>query len=186
MVNGSSIKSWSGVSGLTWKNTPPKDWPEMLKKYTSNREDWAKDQSAGPIPQGSYNVGPLETRSGNQEEISALEAFWYKLTGQVESNTDDNKQFCKNTIISRISWGNYRAPIKPNSGTQTYNRGDFYVHGGSLRGSHGCIDLTDDMADFAKFFGVWTSTTKKKTIPLTVKYNNPILNQIIQKLVNLF
>jgi hypothetical protein len=66
-----------------------------------------------------------------------------------------------------------------------YNRDSFYIHGGSLRGSKGCIDLTDEMADFAKFMGIWTSSTKKRTIPLSVKYKNPVLNTIIQKLVNL-
>jgi len=185
IANGKTIKSWDAVSGLTWKNTPPKDWAEMTKKYTTNREAWAKDKNAGPLPEGTYSVGPLESRSGGQEEIGALEAFWYKLTGQVSDN-DSDRQFCKNTILSRISWGNYRAPITPTGGQKMYGRGSFYLHGGSLRGSHGCIDLTDDIEDFAKFFGVWTSTTKKKKIPLTVKYKNPLLNQIIQKLVNLF
>lgn len=185
IANGKTIKSWDAVSGLTWKNTPPKDWAEMTKKYTTNRESWAKDKNAGPLPEGTYSVGPLESRSGGQEEIGALEAFWYKLTGQVSDN-DSDRQFCKNTILSRISWGNYRAPITPTGGQKMYGRGSFYLHGGSLRGSHGCIDLTDDIEDFAKFFGVWTSTTKKKKIPLTVKYKNPLLNQVIQKLVNLF
>jgi hypothetical protein len=185
LANGKTIKSWSAVSGLTWKNTPPKQWGEMLKKYTTNREEWSKDKNAGPLPEGTYSVGPLETRGGNQEEIGGLEAFWYKITGQVEDN-DSDRAFCKNTILSRISWGNYRAKIVPTGNQKMYGRGDFYVHGGSLRGSHGCIDLTDDMEDFAKFFGVWSSSNNKKTIPLTVKYKNPLLNQIIQKLVNLF
>jgi hypothetical protein len=185
IANGKTIKSWDAVSGLTWKNTPPKDWGEMTKKYTTNREAWAKDANAGPLPEGTYSVGPLETRSGGQEEISALEAFWYKLTGQVSDN-DSDRQFCKNTILSRISWGNYRAPLTPTGGQKMYGRGSFYLHGGSLKGSHGCIDLTDNIEDFAKFFGVWTTTTKKKKIPLTVKYKNPLLNQVIQKLVNLF
>lgn len=185
IVNGKPIKTWDAVSGLTWKNTPPKDWGEMLKKYTTNREVWAKDKNAGPLPEGQYSVGPLETRSGDMEEIGSLEAFWYKLTGQV-SDKDSDRQFCKNTILSRISWGNYRAPITPSGSQKMYNRGDFYVHGGSLKGSHGCIDLTDDMEDFAKFMGIWSSATGKKKIPMTVKYKNPMLNRIINSLVNLF
>lgn len=140
----------------------------------------------GPLPEGKYLVGPLETRNGQPEEIGAWEAFWYKLTGQVEDETSQNKQFCKNTILSRISWGNYRLRITPTGGQKMYGRGDFYVHGGSLAGSHGCIDLTDEMDDFGKFFGVWSSANKKKTIPMVVKYKNPVINQVIQKLVNLF
>lgn len=185
LSNGKVIKSWSAVSGLTWKNTPINDWGKLLNRYTQNRQEWSKQKDAGPLPEGQYLVGPLETRSGQQEEIGELEAFWYKLTGQVEDVTDQNKQFCKNTILSRISWGNYRLKITPTGGQKMYNRGSFYIHGGSLEGSHGCIDLTDEMEDFAKFFGVWSSANNKKTLPMTVKYKNPSINRIIQKLVNL-
>jgi hypothetical protein len=182
--NGKIIKSWSAVSGLTWKNTPVSDWGQMLKRYTTSPQEWSQDKNAGPLPEGAYVVGPLETRTGDQEEIGALEAFWNKLTGKVSDN-DADRSFSKDTVLSRISWGNYRAVIRPTGGQKMYNRGGFYIHGGSLRGSHGCIDLTDDMADFAKFFGIWTAATKKRTISLNVKYNTPLINQVIQKLVNL-
>jgi hypothetical protein len=184
LTDGKVIKKWNAVSGLTWKNTPPSDWGQMLKRYTTSPQEWSKDKNAGPLPEGGYVVGPLETRDGNQEEIGALEAFWDKLTGKVSDN-DADRAFGKNTLLSRISWGNYRAFIKPTGNQQMYGRGSFYIHGGSLRGSHGCIDLTDEMADFAKFFGIWSSATKKKTIPLNVKYKTPLLNKVIQKLVNL-
>lgn len=185
VASGSVVKTWDGVSGLTFKNTPPKDWGEMLKRYTSNPEEWAKDPNAGPIPPGNYTVGPLETRGGNLPEIGAIEALWLKITGQV-SDLDKDRQFCKNTPLSRISWGNYRLPITPDKGNQMYGRGSFYVHGGSLRGSHGCIDLTDDMEDFAKFFGVWSASTKKKKISLVVNYKSPNENTFFAKLGKLF
>lgn len=186
LVDGKAIKSWDATSGLTWKNTPPSDWGKLLNRYTQNKQEWSKQKNAGPLPEGKYSVGPLETRSGQPEEIGPLEAFWYKLTGQVEDETSANKQFCSKTILSRISWGNYRLRITPTGGQKMYNRSDFYIHGGSLAGSHGCIDLTDEMEDFAKFFGVWASANKKKTIPMVVKYKNSAINQVIQKLVNLF
>lgn len=185
LVGGKELKSWDAVSGLTWKNTPPSDWGSLLNRYVQSRQQWSKEKDAGPLPEGQYSVGPLETRNGQPEEIGAIEAFWYKLTGQVEGETTANKQFCRNTILSRISWGNYRLRINPTGGQKMYGRGDFYVHGGSLGGSHGCIDLTDEMEDFAKFFTVWSTSNGKKTIPMTVKYKNPMLNTIIQKLVNL-
>ena len=185
LVDGKALKSWDATSGLTWKNTPMKDWGKLLSRYTQNRNEWSKQKDAGPLPEGQYKVGPLETRGGQPEEIGALEAFWYKLTGQAEAETPENKKFCKNTILSRISWGNYRLRITPIGNQKMYDRGDFYVHGGSLAGSHGCIDLTNNMDDFAKFFGVWSSANKKKTIPMVVKYKNPAINQVIQKLTNL-
>jgi LysM repeat protein len=185
MIDGKSIKSWNAVSGLTWKNTPVSEWDQMIKRYTTNREEWAKDKNAGPLPEGEYSVGPLEGRTGNTEEISALEAFWSKITGQV-SDIESDRNFDKDTLLSKISWGNFRIPITPIGNQNMYSRSSFYIHGGSIRGSHGCIDLTNQMDDFAKSFGIWVTTTKKTKIPLTVKYKNPILNQVINKLVNLF
>lgn len=185
VASGAVVKTWKGVSGLTWKNTPASNWGEMLKRYTSSPEEWSKDPNAGPIPPGNYSVGPLESRGGNLPEIGALEALWLKITGQV-SDSDKDRAFCKNTPLSRISWGNYRLPITPDKGNQMFGRGSFYVHGGALRGSHGCIDLTDDMEDFAKFFGVWSASTKKKKIPLVVNYKTPNENTFFAKLGKLF
>jgi hypothetical protein len=183
--SGSVVKTWTAISGLTFKNTPVNQWNEMLNRYTKNPEEWAKDPNAGPIPPGNYLVGPLETRGGNLPEISAIEALWLKVTGQV-SDSDKDRQFCKNTPLSRISWGNYRLPITPDKGNQMYGRGSFYVHGGSLKGSHGCIDLTDDMEDFAKFFGIWSASTKKTKIPLVVNYKLANENTFFAKLGKLF
>ena len=76
------------------------------------------------------------------------------------------------TAGTRISWGYYRATITPKSGTNTYNRGSFYVHGGALPASHGCIDLTSSMDDFAKFYSSWATKYKKNRIPLMVKYSS--------------
>jgi len=101
-ADGKVIKSWNAVSGLTWKNALPKEWGAMLNKYTQNRQEWSKQENAGPLPEGKYSVGPLETRLGQPEEISGLEAFWYKLTGQVGDN-DSDRQFCKNTILNTWS-----------------------------------------------------------------------------------
>jgi len=181
VASGSVVKTWGAVSGLTFKNAPPKDWGKMIKRYTSNPEEWSKDKNAGPIPPGKYLVGPLETRSGNLPEISALEAIWLKITGQV-TDSESDRAFCKKTAISRISWGNYRLPITPYSGNKMYNRSDFYVHGGSLEGSHGCIDLTNNMEDFAKFFGIWSAATKNKKIPLVVNYKSPNENTFFAQL----
>ena len=182
VVNGAVIKTWNAVSGLTWKNTPPSDWPKLLKRYTTSPEDWSKDKDAGPTPPGQYIVGPIEARGGNTQEVSALAALWGLITGEFSSISDKQKQFQANTDYSRISWGNYRAPIKPLKNTDTHGRKDFYIHGGSLAGSHGCIDLTDEMGDFAKFFGVWSSSTGKKTIPLVVNYKTPSENSFFSKL----
>lgn len=42
------------------------------------------------------------------------------------------------------SWGKVRTWIYANEDTKTYGRSGFSIHGGSMPGSAGCIDLTDD------------------------------------------
>lgn len=39
-----------------------------------------------------------------------------------------------------------------NEGTETYGRSDFYLHGGGLWGSRGCIDCGSGITDFKKAF----------------------------------
>jgi hypothetical protein len=127
-------------------------------------------------------VGPLEKR-GNTSDVNILKAIWDKFfTGKYDDVSPKDTLFQANTEYSKISWGDYRLRINSNVGTVTHGRGDFYVHGGSFEGSHGCIDLTDSMEDFAKFFGTWSTSTNKKTIPLVVDYSNKVLNKLSKSL----
>ena len=77
-------------------------------------------RNAGPIPEGVYWIRPDELWTN----------AWYKRA-------------------STAAWGNYRITIHPFISTTTFGRGGFFVHGGSVRGSIGCIDLTSDMNSFA-------------------------------------
>ena len=49
------------------------------------------------------------------------------------------------------SWGKSRIALEASTSTNTYGRGGFYVHGGWTAGSNGCIDLTENMADFTQW-----------------------------------
>lgn len=182
VIDGVKVKSWSATSGLTWKNTPASDWGKLLNRYTQNRQEWSKQKNAGPLPEGKYSAGPLETRTG--EPVGGLQALWLKVTGQASDT--QSRDFGADTNLSKISWGNYRLRITPTGNQDMYGRNAFYIHGGAIAGSHGCIDLTDEMEEFAKFFSIWSSSTNKRTIPLTVKYKNPAINTVISKLTNLF
>jgi hypothetical protein len=81
--------------------------------YTSGR-DGITDPSVpwkGPIPPGEYTLNPSEISKGS----------WLRdLTGD---------------------WGDYRAPLHPNDGTNTLGRDNFFLHGGDKPGSAGCIDV---------------------------------------------
>ena len=173
ITNGSIVKSWDGVSGRTWKNTPLDldSIGKLAKGYFSSEEEFSKEKDFGPIPPGLYTVGPLESRQGNTETVSSLEAAWEKLTGGLDNVTDAQKQFQNDSLFSRIGWGNHRAKITSKEGTETYGRSGFFIHGGSIEGSMGCIDLSDEMDDFAKYYGTWLATTKKNGIILKVNYD---------------
>lgn len=51
-----------------------------------------------------------------------------------------------------MSWGDQRIWVVPVSGTETFGRSGFSIHGGLVLGSAGCIDLGIGMSDFAKVF----------------------------------
>ncbi len=73
-------------------------------------------------------------------------------------------------IFGRSGWGKYRITIHPHPSTETFGRGGFFIHGGDVWGSAGCIDLTYGMESF-------TSKMKELDsedcyVPLTVVYAN--------------
>jgi len=68
---------------------------------------------AGPIPPGLYYLLPSEISQGG---------FLRNLLGD---------------------WGKYRVPLHPFRNTETYNRSNFFLHGGKKPGSAGCIDIGD-------------------------------------------
>ncbi|MEI6708930.1 MAG: tlde1 domain-containing protein [Methylococcales bacterium] len=69
------------------------------------------------------------------------------------------------------SWGCARITIHPQTATNTYSRGGFFIHGGKVFGSIGCIDLAYGMDSFRnKIKSLAPSTSGDCTIPLTVKY----------------
>jgi hypothetical protein len=78
-----------------------------------------RQRNSGPIPAGTYWIKPDEM----------WENAWYR-------------------IGSREAWGNYRITIHPFPTTETFGRGGFFIHGGTILGSAGCIDLTTNMDRF--------------------------------------
>ena len=63
------------------------------------------------------------------------------------------------------TWGHHRVWLTPNPNNQMYKRKNFSIHGGWRSGSAGCIDLTNKMDDFAKWY-----EDNAKDVPLIVKY----------------
>lgn len=74
----------------------------------------------GPIPEGRYWINP--------------EDLWENAFYKVRT--------------PRAAWGDYRITLRIFPGTKTWGRGGFFIHGGYVRGSAGCIDLTSVMNTF--------------------------------------
>jgi hypothetical protein len=103
----------------------------------------------GPIPEGEFWIQPKQLKV-------FFGSFFYEDPG----------------------WGVARITIHPRPATETYSRGGFFIHGGKVWGSAGCIDLTYGMQSFAdklqRIIGYPNTEvpaeTDPCTIPLTVKY----------------
>jgi Protein of unknown function (DUF2778) len=95
----------------------------------------------GPIPEGKY---------------------WIRLD-EIQSNTLGIRR-------NRGAWGNYWVTIHVFPGTKTFNRGGFFIHGGTTPGSIGCIDLTTEMDVFVKDLRQAADGKTNCYVPLTVKY----------------
>lgn len=95
----------------------------------------------GPIPEGTYWTNPAELWTRSRLK------FW----------------------MAR-AWGNFRITLHPFSTTETFKRGGFFIHGGAVPGSAGCIDLTADMDQFVNDLRSELGGTPSCQIHLSVRY----------------
>ena len=174
--NDKVTKTWTAVSGRTYYHwyMKPYIWN---KRYTMPHAEWAKAKSEGPTPPGLYTLGVTQHRPSDAKWKTDAK---YVLDQQAKTTVsdlpgsnvkDEEHEFMQNTKTSKISWGDYRWALKPKSGTNTFGRGSFYLHGGSTPGSIGCIDLITNSGDFAKYYAKWMEKTGKKTIDVKVDYS---------------
>jgi hypothetical protein len=68
------------------------------------------------------------------------------------------------------SWGNWRVTIHVFPETDVGDRGGFFIHGGKVPGSVGCIDLTTEMDLFVKDVQAESRGCGDSYLPLTVSY----------------
>ncbi|WP_186210007.1 tlde1 domain-containing protein [Burkholderia gladioli] len=94
----------------------------------------------GPIPPGTYWIQPSQMWTNH----------WYN-------------------IAPRAAWGDHRITIHVMPGTATFDRGGFFIHGGTHAGSAGCINLHAGMEQFVKDLQTATGGADCY-IPLTVQY----------------
>jgi hypothetical protein len=131
------------------------DMPDLAWEGTSGREGYQNPESQnikdkGPIPEGQYKVDPARTQS-----ISDISS-WDRIKGAFGRGPWPGLE---------NSWGDHRTWLTPSEGTSTFERSGFTIHGGSVPGSAGCIDLTSRNNSFHS----WLKSHGKPLI-LNVKY----------------
>jgi len=91
------------------------DQGEFLGEYSAesglNGSRDFRQKNIGPIPPGNYTIYPNEISKGG---------FFRQFTG---------------------NWGDYRAPLHPDLGTETFGRNGFFLHGGYGPSTKGCIKI---------------------------------------------
>jgi len=142
-----------------------------------NRKVKGSQGRAGPIPEGWYHVGSkdgMETvppglvgdkSAEGRAELQALSAALVKKMSKKfdHSRHKSGKALLRFEKIWRNSaWGQNRMRISergkgPDGKTvinmsTVYGRGGFFIHGGINKFSSGCIDLSEDMAQFHEFW----------------------------------
>lgn len=81
----------------------------------------AQQQPGGPIPEGVYWLNPDELKDLGVRRL-------------LDKNSWPEK-----------AWGSHAITIHPFETTPTFGRGGFFIHGGEIAGSIGCIDVTNNM-----------------------------------------
>jgi hypothetical protein len=173
--NGVIKKSWKACSGRSYYQwyVKPDTW---MRRYTIPHAEWSKSKQEGPIPPGKYELGKVEERDLNarwRNDENFVKLTMAKQAVKILPGTDifiNTDDFYQSTDPSRIAWGNFRFSLNPKKGTNTFGRGGFFLHGGSIPGSIGCVDLATDIRDFGKFYKEWLEKTGNKTIELVVDY----------------
>ena len=169
VVDGKVVKSWKAVSGRTKFNTfGDKNAEQMVKKYGGNNSEFMKIKEQGPIPVGSYTISQIQKRTNGDATQFMQGKNQKKLYDLMMAG--NKHDWNSGEVADLIAWGDYRLPITKIGETETFGRGSFYIHGGGIPGSIGCIDLMDGMNDFANYFTEWKSNPGNKKLKLVVKY----------------
>ena len=114
-----------------------KAWPAISGALTHLSPKNQPVRDKGPIPEGAYVAGRADLQHIKDRPTSRV------IAGVVGLGTWPGGQG---------SWGKHRLWLKPDAGNGALGRDNFSIHGGSVPGSAGCIDLVGGSDDFTKFF----------------------------------
>jgi hypothetical protein len=151
--NGSQL-DWHQAEGGT------QSWPAVSGVVDANGNTQPNLQAVanqGPIPEGWYTADPAQIQRWSDLSIPNRVASTFSKVWEVASG---NKAGAWPGGL--IAWGEIRLPLSP---AQVGNRSNFFIHGGLVPGSAGCIDLTKHNNAFFKTFAGHGAS-----LPLSVRY----------------
>lgn len=171
VADGQVVRRWTATTGKLdlIDHFSPFNTPNFMRKALQGVKDF------GGIPEGMYRVGDLQTAEKYVKPgmLDKLKYIGHEIEG-VFGGKKQHHEFRAKTIGSKIAWGEHRIRIYGRGLPKVYpeaarQRGGFFIHGGELEGSSGCLDLGEDMPDFAKW---WTMNTigRRKKLFLKVQY----------------
>lgn len=141
MFDGRTLRAFGAKEAMLFPAVSGKRTEKGLFDYSTQRQRIAYQ---GPIPAGEYWIQPSQLWENN----------WFKSALR----------------SPRGAWGNFRLTIHPFPSTQTHGRGGFFIHGGAVPGSAGCIDLVTHIDKFVERLKQELGGLPECYIPLTVRY----------------
>ena len=126
---------FDGKKFTLYENDKPiMSWNAVSGKDGYRSPEYQNLKDTGPIPEGTYVA--------RQSELQHITPYGI-IAGIANAGTWPG---------SLYSWGASRVKLESSQQTNTYGRGGFYIHGGWVPGSAGCIDLTSNIDNFVALF----------------------------------
>lgn len=126
------LACWEAASGRE------PDAKNSLSKETQ------KISNFGPLPEGKYIVPWTTTEYPDNaegiwstDEWNQYAGYWNVFWEKMKYDFDIPRREYR----FKTGWGNYAVRLTPAGYTDTYGRDSFNIHGGSNKGSAGCIDV---------------------------------------------
>ena len=164
---GNLLQSLTAQSGkFEWvdDSTKKKCSGGRLDRYLNNPK-YVGVKDKGAIPEGTYTFKPKTIQNFTAKDRSTL--IKDMIAGKKSTKTSHGN-------VKTGDWGSGRVHLHPVSGTlkkgpcgNTKKRSGFFLHGGILPGSAGCIDIGHAFNMLSTFL-----STYKKTVKLKVAYAN--------------
>lgn len=129
----------------------------VCRSAVSGRPGYQSPKYQGTVDKGPLPEGRWRARQDRHQRFEDV-PVWGKIKSYVGGGPWPG---------ATRSWGENRIWLEPLEGTDVKGRSNFGIHGGTVPGSAGCIDLTEKMKDFTKEF-----KNIGKDVEIIVDYSN--------------